>query len=110
MVTIKKGDAYPVPVVVKVNGQVIDDGTIYAVELVEMCLQDLIKEWHADGSGEVTYENGVFYFPMSQGESFDLRAGKIKMDGRVKTINGWVQGSVEMDTIIVAPAISRKEL
>lgn len=110
MVTIKKGDAYPLPVVVKLNGQVIDDGTIYAVEIVELSLQDLTKEWKADGTGEVTYENGVFYFPLSQEETFNLRAGKIKQDARIKTINGWVQGMVEMTTVNVEPAISRKEL
>lgn len=110
MVTIKKGDAYPLPVVVKLNGQVIDDGTLYAVEIVELSLQDLTKEWKADGSGEVTYENGVFYFPLSQQETFNLRAGKIKLDVRVKTIDRWVQGMSNMSTIEVVPTISRKEL
>lgn len=108
--TIKKGDAYPIPMVVKLNGQVIDDGTIYSVETVEICLQDLKKEWKADGSGEVEYENGVFYFPLSQSESFAIRAGKVKLDTRVKTINGWVQGDQTMETITVQPTISRKEL
>ena len=110
MVTIKKGDAYPLPVVVKLNGQVIDDGTLYAVEIVELSLQDLTKEWKADGSGEVTFENGAFFFPLSQEETFNLRAGKIKLDVRVKTIDGWVQGVSNMSTIEVVPTISRKEL
>lgn len=108
--TIKKGDAYPIPMVVKLNGQVIDDGTIYSVETVEICLQDLKKEWKADGSGEVEYENGVFYFPLSQSESFAIRAGKVKLDTRVKTINGWVQGDPDMESVTVKPSNSRKEL
>lgn len=107
---IKKGDAYPIPLVVKLNGQVIDDGTIYSVEIVEFQLQDLRKEWKADGSGAVTYENGVFYFPLSQSESFAFRAGKIKLDTRVKTINGWVQGAPDMHSVAVQPSVSRKEL
>ena len=110
MVTIKKGDAYPLPVVVKLNGQVIDDGTLYAVEIVELSLQDLTKEWKADGGGEVTFENGAFFFPLSQEETFNLRSGKIKMDVRIKTIDGWVQGLSNMQTIQVVPSISRKEL
>lgn len=108
--TIKKGDAYPIPMVVKLNGQVIDDGTIYSVQIVEFQLQDLRKEWRADRTGEVTYENGVFWFPMSQSESFAFRAGKIKLDTRVKTINGWVQGDQTMEPVTVQPAISRKEI
>ena len=110
MVTIKKGDAYPLPVVVRLNGQVIDDGTIYAVEAVELSMQDLTKLWKADGSGEVTYENGVFYFPLNQQETFNLRAGKIKLDVRVKTIDGWIQGLSDMQTVNVVATISRKEL
>lgn len=108
--TIKKGDAYPIPMVVKLNGQVIDDGTIYSVQIVEFQLQDLRKEWRADGTGEVTYENGVFWFPISQSESFAFRAGKIKLDTRVKTINGWVQGAPDMHSVAVQAAASRKEL
>ena len=110
MVTIKKGDAYPLPVVVKLNGQVVGDGTLYAVEIVELSLQDLTKEWKSDGTGTVTYENGVFFFPLSQQETFNLRAGKIKLDVRVKTIDEWVQGMSNMSTIEVVPTISRKEL
>lgn len=110
MVTIKKGDAYPFPVIVRLNGQTIDEGTLYSLETVELSLQDLTKEWKADGSGDVTFENGVFYINLSQQETFNLRAGKIKLDVRVKTIDGWVQGTPSMSTINVVPTISRKEL
>lgn len=110
MVTIKKGDAYPFPVIVRLNGQTIDEGTLYSLETVELSLQDLTKEWKADGSGDVTFENGAFFFPLSQEETFNLRSGKIKLDVRIKTIDGWVQGVSSMSTIEVVPAISRKEL
>ena len=60
MKTIKQGDSYPLRMAIALNGQLIDDSTIYSVDTVEICLRDIRKEYHSDGSGEVSYENGVF--------------------------------------------------
>lgn len=107
---IKQGDAYPLRMEIALNGQLIDDSILYSVETVEICLRDICKVWNKDGSGEITYENGVFSFPLSQAESFSMRSGKMDVDVRVKTINGWVQGMRKIERVDVAAAISRKEL
>lgn len=110
MKTIKQGDSYPLRMAIALNGQLIDDSTIYSVDTVEICLRDICKEYHSDGSGEISYEDGVFSFPLTQKESFALRSGKVDMDVRIKTINGWVQGLQKIERVDVAAAISRKEL
>ena len=56
---------------------------------VEICIGRLRKTYR---NAEVTYENGFWLFPLSQGESFSLLPGVQNAQVRVVWANGVVEG------------------
>lgn len=104
---IKQGDSYAVPIYIELDGQAVTDSTLYAVEAVEVCLEGTSKSYKSDGSGEVTFSDGVFLFPLSQEETLALTEGPGHLDIRLKTIDGNVKGTPYQIPVTIADTISR---
>ena len=107
---IKQGDAYGLPVSIEANGQEITEDTLYLIDTVEIYLEDNFKEYKKGGGGEVTFAEGMFWYPMSQEESQKLTEGPGKVDIRVKTIDGEVHGLPYPLRVTIADARSRRVL
>ena len=107
---IKQGDAYGLPIYVEVNGQDITEETLYLIDTVEVCFDDVCKEYKADGSGEVTFADNAFWYPLKQEESLKLTEGPGTIDIRVKDISGEVHGLHYPLRVTVADAVSRRVL
>lgn len=107
---IKQGDAYGLPIYVEIDGQEITEDTLYAIDTVEVYLENSFKEYKQDGSGEMTFEGGAFWYPLSQEESQELTEGPGTIDVRVKTADGEVHGTPYPLKVTVADARSRRVL
>lgn len=101
MSSMVQGDAYSLAVTVKNNGQAVE---IDDIEKVEMTLLYLQKYY----PGQITYEDGTFYFPLTQEETFRLPKVCL-MQIRVKFKSGDVLGS-EKKQIDVSAALSKAAL
>ncbi len=102
---IKQGDAYSIPVVLKLNGKTVDAA---AVEQVEFMLGSHIRRMYP---GQVKCEEGVFYFPLTQAETLALPARlTLPLDVRVKFIGGDVVGVLRAAHVTVTDAVSGREL
>lgn len=102
-IRIKQGDAYAVPVQVRLNGELINADD---VETVEFCVGDGLRKLYP---GDVTYEpgNNTFYLPLSQSETFAFPAnGSVTLDVRVKFTGGDVIGVLRPDAFSVYDATS----
>lgn len=85
-----QGDSYRLPMLIqKADGTVITDADVANVEI---CIGRMIK---TTKSGEVTYSDGYFHFPLTQEETFKLAAGPVMAQVRV----AWPDGSVEGDVL-----------
>lgn len=109
-VIIKQGDQYKLPVGLSLDGVAVAKGTLYAVDTVEFYLADNLLEYRADGTGQVTYENGDFLLPLTQQMTFALRSAPVPLDIRMKFLDGDVIGLDEPIKVTVAEARSRREL
>lgn len=93
-----QGDAYSLAVTVTNNSQTLRIDDIEKVEITLLYLQKYYP-------GQITYEDGKFYFPLTQEETF--RLPKIcPMQIRVKFKTGDVLGS-EKKQIDVSAALSK---
>ena len=100
---IKQGDAYSLPVALKLNGKGIAAADI---DTVEFCIGGTIRKLYPD---VVAYDEqgGFFYVPLEQGDTFALPADEpVSLDARVKFINGSVKGVQRMAYISVVDATS----
>ena len=99
-----QGDAYSLGFTVKNNAESIvtpDD-----VIDVEITIGHLRKTY---SSGQVTYYDGRWFFPISQTESFDYWPKATKAQIRVKWRNGIVEGK-EIHGVRINESISREAL
>ena len=102
---IKPGDAFYLPVTLRCGGAMLTDPT--ALDTVEISLGALRKLWCADGSGTVRLEDGTFFMPISQTESFAMPAGGVlPLDVRVKFAGGGVLGSLRPQRVYVRETTS----
>ena len=87
---IMQGDQYSVTINVRLNDEDIDIDT---VDSIQFQLGDLVKYYHADGSGQITYdnENKWFVFPFTEEESFNFN-GPVSTQIRIKSIDGSIIG------------------
>ena len=88
-IKIKQGDAYAVPIQVRLNGELINADD---VEAVEFCVGDALRKLYPE---DVSYEpgNNTFYLPLTQQETFAFPAnGSVALDVRVKFTGGDVIG------------------
>jgi len=58
---------------------------------------------------ELTWSGGLWLFPVSQGESFSLRAGPVRAQVRVAWANGVVEGCV-LPGVYIDESISKEVL
>lgn len=100
---IKQGDAYALPIQIRLNGELINADD---VEAVEFCLGDELRKLYP---GDVTYEAGdnTFYLPLTQADTFSFPAnGSVTLDIRVKFTGGDVIGVLRPDALAVYDATS----
>lgn len=113
--TIKQGDSYSLPIMIKLNKQPIDDEVLESLSKVEFCLGQLpAKYWTPAENSEVEFKDGKFLYPISQEESFSFSPskddGRITMDIRIRFINADVRGTTTKVSIKVADATSDEVL
>ncbi|MDO4280805.1 MAG: hypothetical protein Q4C56_04160 [Peptococcaceae bacterium] len=105
---IKQGDQYALGIRLTAEGEALD---ISAIADVEICLGTLVKHWRAEGASEVQHdaEASVFYFPLSQAETFAFKklGRKVPLDIRVKYTTGDVVG-IRPQKIDVIESISKE--
>lgn len=102
---VKQGDAYSLPVEIRMNDEAL---RVADVETVEFYIGGLRKVY----PGDVGYseENGVFELPLTQQETFDWEADStVELDIRIKYVNGIVQGIVPRKVNVI-DAISTEVL
>lgn len=100
---IKQGDAYALPIQIRLNGELIG---VEDVEAAEFCLGDGLRKLYP---GDVSYEAGdnTFYLPLTQSDTFSFPAnGSVSLDIRVKFTGGDVIGVLRPDTLAVYDAAS----
>ena len=107
MTIIKQGDAYSIPVGIKLNGKGIAAADI---DEVEFYIGSSVRKMYPR---EVSYneQEGFFYVPLDQDDTFSLPADDIvTIDARVKFLGGAVKGVLKMGTMQVVDATSEVEL
>lgn len=100
---IKQGDAYALPIQIRLNGELIG---VEDVEAAEFCLGDGLRKLYP---GDVSYEAGdnTFYLPLTQADTFSFPAnGSVSLDIRVKFTGGDVIGVLRPETLAVYDAAS----
>lgn len=100
---IKQGDAYALPIQIRLNGELVD---VSDVEAAEFCLGDDIRKLYP---GDVSYEAGdnTFYLPLTQADTFSFPAnGSVTLDIRVKFTGGDVIGVLRPEALAVYDATS----
>lgn len=100
---IKQGDAYALPIQIRLNGELIG---VEDVEAAEFCLGDDLRKLYP---GDVSYEAGdnTFYLPLTQSDTFSFPAnGSVSLDIRVKFTGGDVIGVLRPETLAVYDAAS----
>ncbi len=102
-IRVKQGDQYSVPILIRLNGEPVDESEIAEVEFT---LGNGVRKMFPQ---EVQYNSadGCFYLPLTQAETFDFPAnGSVTLDIRVKFVGGNVMGVQRMESIAVADASS----
>ena len=106
---IKQGDQYTLPVGLLMDGEELNESTIYAIEAVEFYLGDHLMEYKSDGTGDVVFEGQDFLLPLTQQMTFALRAAPVPLYIRVKDLSGDVIG-LDKVMVQVDETRSRREL
>ena len=102
---LKQGDGCKIPICITLNGEPLSPAD---VEAAEFMLGTHVRRMYPE---EVTYEDGKFYFPLTQKETMRLAAGlTLPLDVRVKFIGGEVIGAIQAAQVTVTDAVSRREL
>lgn len=102
-IRIKQGDAYSVPVLIRLNGEPVD---IDEVAEVEFTFGDGMRKLFPQGV-QYNSADGCFYLPLTQDETFAFPAnGSVTLDIRVKFVGGDVVGVQRMESLAVADASS----
>ncbi len=102
--TMMQGDSYGLTIdVLNADDEAVtpDD-----VSDVEVTIGNLRKTY---ASGEVTYSDGKWVFPLTQEETFKFPAARVKAQVRVVWANGDVEGTV-LDPINVRESMSKEVL
>lgn len=102
--SIKQGDAYAVPVIIRLNDAPVNTQD---VEMIEFYIGGYRKLY----PGNVSYnaETNEFYVPFTQEESLSWAEGdSIVLDARVKFNGGNVQGIKKQIQIGVVDAVSEE--
>lgn len=100
-ITIKQGDDYKLALRLRLGGEAL---SVENAERIEFSLgQRLRFLW----PGDVTYDDGTFYLPLTQSDTLRLTAGtELPLDVRVKFEGGSVVGAVRPAIVRVTDAVS----
>lgn len=79
---IMQGDAYYVPIDIKQDGVVL---TPEMIDTVEVSASSSVRKTNSDGG--VVYQNGRWYFRLSQNDTLNLEPGAHYVQTRVKYLN-----------------------
>lgn len=107
---MKQGDAYALPVALKLDDALVTESDLDMIESVEFMISEDIRKVYPD---DVTFdgENNMFLVPVTQAETFSLEDGStISVDVRVEFHGGEVIGTRTMEQIRVLDALSEVEL
>lgn len=100
--TIMQGDSYPIQITLAANdGTPITSDQVLALRVT---LGPITKEY-PDG---ITYDDGVFYFPMSQEETFGL-SGILDLKARIMTEEEEVDG-VSLGKVFIIKSDDKEEI
>lgn len=94
---IMQGDAYPIPVYVKIDGSV---ATPENIDALRVRIGNMTDEYP---NGTITEQRGVWLFPMTQAQSYGLMAGEVPVQAQVMR-NGCVIGTA-VTTVNVGKSI-----
>lgn len=106
---IKQGDQYKLPVGLLLDGEELNESTIYAIATVEFYLGDHLMEYKSDGTGDVVFAGQDFLLPLTQQMTFALRSAPVPLYIRVKDLAGDVIG-LDKVMVQVDETRSRREL
>ena len=89
---IMQGDSYPIFLKISYKNEKLD---LDRVDVIQICIGNIVKYWNFDGSGEITYdnENDRFLFEISQKESLEM-SGSQEVQVRIKFIDEKVVGKI----------------
>ena len=78
---IMQGDAYDIPIIIKVDGEAVTDQT---ATVVEVCIGDVVKK-----TPDVNYsaDAGAWVIRLTQADTFAMPVGMIGCQTRVKLAN-----------------------
>ena len=100
-IRVKQGDQYSVPILIRLNGEPVDESEIAEVEFT---LGNGVRKMFPQ---EVQYNSADGCFSLTQAETFDFPAnGSVTLDIRVKFVGGNVMGVQRMESFAVADASS----
>lgn len=102
-VKVKQGDAYSIPVIVKIDGDPINIADVSEVEF----MLNGVRKMYPDSVSYDAVEN-AFMLPITQEESFAFPVGSVMLDVRVKFNGGNVEGIHRIVSITVIDAISEE--
>lgn len=109
--TIKQGDAYDLPINLKINKAIIADELLESIDTIEFCFSNLEPKLYIQGEDSVVrHLNGLFLYPITQTETFSLEPGRHIMDIRVLFKNTNVRGITTQIDVKVVPSVSKQVL
>lgn len=99
-----QGDGYSLPIeIFRGDGTAVLDTDVADVEV---SLGPVRKTWK---QGEVTFDRGKWFFPVTQQETFTLQAQRQRCQVRILWPDGNVEG-VSLGEILVTESLSREVL
>lgn len=101
---IKQGDAYAIPVTLKIGGDTVTANNLSLIDKVEFMIGANIRKVYPT---DATFADGKFQVPVTQAETFTLpEDDEVEFDVRVHFTSGNVQGIQKKLKIKVVDAIS----
>lgn len=99
-----QGDSYNLGIKIQNNaGSPVTDKDVVDVEIT---IGHMVKTY---AKGELSYADGMWFFPVSQEESFEMVPGAVKAQVRVRWNNGAVEGK-PMYGVLGEESISKEVL
>lgn len=99
-----QGDGYGLPIeILRTDGTAVSGGEVADVEVTLGSLRKTYKQ------GEVTFDRGKWFFPVTQQETFALPSERLRCQVRVLWPDGTVEG-VSLGEILVTESLSREVL
>lgn len=99
-----QGDGYGLPIEIRrADGTVVTEQEVADVEVTLGSVRKTYRQ------GEVTFDHGQWFFPVTQQETFSLPAERLRCQVRILWPDGSVEG-VSLGEILVTESLSREVL